>query len=167
MTSASVLRPLPVFADFPDHDLDVLTSIGRTLTFAVGSSIVEQGERALAAYLLLDGEVEVVRRGPGGTRNRLDVLTRGCVFGAVALLDGGARAATCRPLTESTVLEFAAADFQRLSEASTPLGARFMMVICRQLVRDLRATNHRIAELAGVATLSAEDVARSVGSGLL
>ena len=167
MISTAALRSIPAFADFPEHDLALLTGIGRTLKFEVGSAIVEQGERALAAYILLDGEVEVVRRLPDGARNRLDVPRRGGIFGAVALLDGGTRAASCRPLTESTVLEFAAADFQRLCEASTPLGARFMMVVCRQLVRDLRGTSHRISELAGVATLSAEEVARSVGSGLL
>jgi hypothetical protein len=41
------------------------------------------------------------------------------------------------------------------------------MLIARQLVRDLRSTNHRIAELAGLATLTPDDVASSVGGSLL
>lgn len=161
------LRSLELFAEFPDHDLDVLAGICRRLTFPADSAIIEQGERARAAYVLLSGEVEVVRRLPGGTRTRLGVLQRGAVFGSVALLDGGLRAAACRAASEATVLEIAAADFQRLCEASTPLGARFLMLVCRQLVRDLRNTNHRIAELAGLATLTPEDVASSVGGSLL
>ena len=167
MTLLSELRSLETFSEFPDHDIALLAGICRTLTFPAGSAIIEQGERGRAAYFLLNGEVEVVRRLPGGNRTRLGVLTRGAIFGGVALLDGGTRAASCRAETEARVLELSAADFQRLTEASTPLGARFLMLICRQLVRDLRSTNQRIAELAGVATLTAEDVAASVGGSLL
>jgi CRP-like cAMP-binding protein len=66
------------------------------------------------------------------------------------------------------VLEITGDDFQRLTEASTPLGARFLMLVCRQLVRDLRLTNQRIAELAGLTTLTADDVASSLsGSSLI
>ncbi len=161
------LRNLELFAEFPDHDLAVLAGICRRLQFPAGSSIIEQGERGRAAYVLLAGEVEVVRRLPGGTRTRLGVLTRGAVFGSVALLDGGLRAASCRSVGEVDVLEVSAADFQRMCEASTPLGTRFLMLVTRQLVRDLRTTNHRIAELAGLATLTPEDVASSVGGSLL
>jgi CRP-like cAMP-binding protein len=74
---------------------------------------------------------------------------------------------SCRAVTEARVLEITAEDFQRLTEASTPLGARFLMLVCRQLVRDLRSTNQRIAELAGLATLTAEDVAASIPGGSL
>ncbi|MSQ00714.1 MAG: cyclic nucleotide-binding domain-containing protein [Myxococcales bacterium] len=164
---ADQLRTLELFREFPDHDLDVLTNIARTLTFAPESTIIEQGERGRAAYVVLSGEVEVIRRLPGGTRTRLGVLQRGAVFGSVALLDGGQRAAICRAAGEVVVLEIASGDFQRLCAAATPLGTRFLMLVCRQLVRDLRTTNHRIAELAGLATLTAEAVASSVGGSLL
>ncbi len=166
MTAAD-LRGLPAFSEFPDHDLEVLVGICRVVSFPGGATIIEQGERGRAAYVLLEGEVEVERRLPGGTRTTLGALGRGAIFGSVALLDGGARAASCLARTDVSVLELAGSDFQRLCEASTPLGARFLMVIARQLVRDLRGTNHRIAELAGLATLTPDDVASSVGGSLL
>jgi CRP/FNR family transcriptional regulator, cyclic AMP receptor protein len=165
--TTSPLRELPDFAEFPDHDLALLDGICRTLVFPAGSTIIEQGERARAAYVLYDGSVDVVRRLPGGNRTSLGVLTRGAVFGGVALLDGGTRAVSCRAADEVRVLEITGEDFQRLTEASTPLGARFLMLVCRQLVRDLRLTNHRIAELAGLATLTPEDVAASLSGGSL
>ncbi len=165
--SPSPLRNLPDFAEFPDHDLALLDGICRTLVFPPESTIIEQAERARAAYVLYSGEVEVIRRLPGGNRTSLGLLSRGAIFGGIALLDGGTRAVSCRAVTEARVLEITAEDFQRLTEASTPLGARFLMLVCRQLVRDLRATNHRIAELAGLATLTAEDVAASIPGGSL
>lgn len=160
------LREVATFADFPDHDLAVLSGVGRTLVFPAGSAIIEQGERARAAYVLVTGEVEVVRRLPGGKRTRLGILQRGAIFGAVALLDGGTRAATCLAHTDTHVLELAADDFQRLVGATTPLGTRFLMVTCRQLVRDLRRTNSRIAELAGLSTLSPDDIASTLGGSI-
>lgn len=165
--SPSPLRNLPDFGEFPDHDLVLLDGICRTLVFPPESTIIEQAERARAAYVLYSGEVEVIRRLPGGNRIGLGLLTRGAIFGGIALLDGGTRAVSCRAVTEARVLEITAEDFQRLTEASTPLGARFLMLVCRQLVRDLRATNHRIAELAGLTTLTAEDVAASMPGGSL
>ena len=165
--STAELRTLEVFADFPDHDLSLLSGICRMLTFPAEAAIIEQGEKARAAFILLGGEVEVIRRLPGGNRTSLGALKRGAVFGAVGLLDGGPRAASCRAKSDCRVMELSGADFQRLSEASTPLGARFLMVVCRQLVRDLRATNVRIAELASLATLDPMDVAASVGGSLL
>jgi CRP-like cAMP-binding protein len=161
------LRDIPTFSEFPDHDLELLASIGRTLTFPAGSAIIEQGEKARAAYLLIQGDVEVLRRLPGGQRTRLGMLQRGAIFGAVALLDGGSRAATCLAHGEVRTMELAADDFQRLVAASTPLGTRFLMSICRQLVRDLRGTNGRIAELAGLATLRPEDIAITLGGSLI
>jgi CRP-like cAMP-binding protein len=164
----SPLRDLPAFAEFPDHDIALLDGICRTLVFPAGAAIIEQGERARAAYVLYEGEVEVIRRLPGGNRTGLGVLERGAVFGGIALLDGGTRAVTCRAVTEVRVLEITGDDFQRLTVASTPLGARFLMLVCRQLVRDLRLTNQRIAELAGLTTLTADDVASSLsGSSLI
>ncbi|MBM4369286.1 MAG: cyclic nucleotide-binding domain-containing protein [Deltaproteobacteria bacterium] len=164
---ATDLRQVPSLADFPDHDLEVLAGIGRSLVFPAGAAIIEQGERARAAYILLHGEVEVIRRLPGGQRTRLGVLQRGAIFGAVALIDGGLRAASCHAGTEVRVLELLGDDFQRLSNACTPLGARFLMAICRQLVRDLRGTNQRMAELAGLSTLAPEDIATSLGGSLI
>ncbi|MBM4391036.1 MAG: cyclic nucleotide-binding domain-containing protein [Deltaproteobacteria bacterium] len=165
--NAAELRHVASLADFPDHDLEVLAGIGRPLIFPAGAVIIEQDERARAAYLLLDGEVEVFRRLPGGQRPRLAVLERGAILGAVALIDGGPRAASCHAGTEARVLELLGDDFQRLSLANTPLGARFLMAICRQLVRDLRGTNRRMAELAGLASLAPEDIASSLGGSLI
>ena len=161
------LRGLDAFSEFPDHDLQVLAGICRVVDFPAEASIVEQGEKGRAAYVILQGEVEVVRRLPGGTRTTLGIIGRGAVFGSVALLDGGTRAASCRARTDARVVELGGSDFQRLCEASTPFGARFLMFVARQLVRDLRTTNHRIAELAGLATLTPDDVASSVGGSLL
>lgn len=165
--SFAELRAVHTLADFPDHDLEVLAGIGRILGFAPGSVIIEQGEKPRAAYILLRGDVDVVRRQTGGSRTRLGVLTPGAIFGAVALLDGGARAASCLAAGEVRVLELSGEDFQRLTSAATPLGARFLMAVCRQLVRDLRATNARMAELAGLATLNPADIASTLGGSLI
>ncbi len=163
----SPLRQLPDFAEFPDHDLALLDGICRTLVFPPDSVIIEQDERARAAYVLYSGQVDITRRLPGGKRTSLGLVAPGAIFGGIALLDGGTRAVSCRAVTEAKVLEITAADFSRLTEASTPLGARFLMLVCRQLVRDLRQTNQRIAELAGLAPLTASDVAASIPGGSL
>lgn len=157
------LAAVPVFADFPEHDLRLVAGIVRALDFAPGTVLIEQGEKPRAAYVLLAGEVEVLRRLPGGARTRLAVLPPGTMFGTVSLLDGGPRAASCAAVGPVRVAEFSADDFQRLASASTPLGVRFLQAVARQLIRDIRATNARVTELVSLGRIAPDDLASSLG----
>lgn len=160
-----LLGQVPMLRDFPAHDISVIAGVTRLLEFTDGTPIIEQGEKPRAAYILLDGQVEVVRRLPGGGRTRLCVLEPGVLFGTVALIDGGNRSAGCVALGHVRVAELSADDFQRLSAAATPLGTRFQLAVVRQLIRDLRGTNSRIAELASFGSVGAEELSSTL-SGL-
>src|SRR5512143_2607660 len=56
------LRRIPFFADLPDSDLDWLSTRAEPMEIASGADLIREGEPGDAAYIVLDGEFEVVKR---------------------------------------------------------------------------------------------------------
>jgi CRP-like cAMP-binding protein len=160
-----LLGKVPMLKDFPMNDLAVLAGIAQLAEFDDGQVVLEQGERPRAAYLLINGNIEVKRRLPGGGSARICTLPEGSMFGTVALVDGLPRAASCTARGWTRVAEFQADDFRRLMNSTSPLGIRFQLAVVRQIIRDMRTTTKRLAELASVTTVDAEDLASTL-SGL-
>ncbi len=83
--------------------------------FPPGVTILEQGEPANSLYLVLTGEVDVVREADDGSRQWLARLGPGEFFGEVAVASGGVRTAdvvavdavTCLVLSPSAPTAFA------------------------------------------------------------
>lgn len=160
-----LLGKVPMLKDFPANDLAVLGGIAQLVEFNDGQVILEQGERPRAAYLLLNGGIEVRRRLPGAGSARICFLPEGAIFGTVALIDGLPRAASCVARGWTRVAEFQGEDFRRLLNSTSPLGIRFQLAVVRQVMRDIRVTTQRLAELASVTSVGADDLASTL-SGL-
>ncbi|MCP4042668.1 MAG: ATP-binding cassette domain-containing protein [Gammaproteobacteria bacterium] len=81
-----------------DRELDGITEHTDIQVYPPGDVIIRQGEIATAFYVLVRGEVEVVRTDPNGKEERLAILSkRGDYFGEIGLLQNNAlRAATVR-----------------------------------------------------------------------
>jgi cytochrome P450/CRP-like cAMP-binding protein len=80
------------------------SEVGRLLgklevaSYAPGAVIVREGDPAAQMFVLVEGEVEVTRQGPGGQATVLARLGPGRYFGEVGLLISGRRTATVRCL---------------------------------------------------------------------
>ena len=68
-----------------------------------GSIIVKQGDSGNLMYIILKGEVEVIRE-DGGEQVILSTLTKGDIFGEMALFSGQPRSATIRSKGETRIL---------------------------------------------------------------
>lgn len=91
-----------------DGDIEALLEVGHEVFFAPGESIFDTGDKADAMYVVLDGEAQV---DVGGRSHR---LTRGTVFGEMALVAPGRRMATVRAVEPLHVLKVDADDFRSL-----------------------------------------------------
>jgi hypothetical protein len=69
-------------------------------TYAPGDEIVRQGEEGLSLFVILDGEVQVVRASGSGEEVEIARIGAGGFFGEMTVLDGLPRSATVRALTE-------------------------------------------------------------------
>lgn len=98
--------------------------------------IVTEGEEGDAAYLVVEGAVAVSRGG-----HTLELMRAGQMFGLVALLDRGPRAATCTTAGPARLLRLSAQDFDALYSRGNRFAFHIVDHVARQLVAHLRQAN--------------------------
>jgi CRP-like cAMP-binding protein len=140
---AAFLRSLACFADLGPGDIDALVAALLVQTHVAGHVFVREGERADSVYLIVSGEVSVGRSRDGKWED-LNRLSKGDLFGLVALVDAGPRSATCRAATPAVVGSMPRNVFSLLFNAHAPIALAFQRGLCAQLARDFRGLDRQI-----------------------
>ena len=60
------LQQIPMFRDLDASKLKLMAFAGQRITCRKGDLLFEEGDPPDAVYIILDGEVDVVRTGPAG-----------------------------------------------------------------------------------------------------
>ncbi len=101
--------------------------------FEAKEVIFRQGDRGDRLYILVDGEVEVVKEGPGDGEEILARLGPGECFGEMALVSDNARMATARSATAVNLLTVDRVGFHDLFSHHPPLRQVFQRLINERL----------------------------------
>src|SRR5438132_12815589 len=87
------LQKSVVFAGFSSGALARIAASGSVMAVNAGDALCQRGDPGDAAWVVLEGELEVRATSAGGRHVRLAVLGAGEVAGEMAVLDGGPRSA--------------------------------------------------------------------------
>lgn len=119
-----------------------------TRAYEAGQYVFPQGDPGRSMYLLAKGSADVVIPVPEEDRERrLATLTRGTLFGEMALLDGLPRAAGVRAVEPLETFELTHETFERLSRDHPAIAMKIQASIGRILGSRLRGANRLILEL--------------------
>jgi CRP-like cAMP-binding protein len=164
MTSVRPISPAPVHrSDLPPITPDKLGEIGlfgalsgEVLTYLSkslkqiasmpGEVIFREGDLAHEMFVLLDGEVEVVKKSRAGREHRVALLGPSDCFGEMSLVDMQPRSATVRAIAPSRLLRVASEDMDALYRHDLKSYALVTLNIARDLSRRLRVTDGILAE---------------------
>ncbi len=130
------LKGFRLFQGLPDEMLQEIAEAGEVVKEAGGRRLFTQGDPALAAFFLLDGEVVVWRMDPGGREIFRRTVRAGQAFGFRSLLKGDVRLSTAETVRPSTLLRLPASDFARLQAKYPEIVERLLRP---DIVRRLRA----------------------------
>jgi CRP-like cAMP-binding protein len=131
------IASVPLFSELEESDLKRMGKVVVPRTFAKGSKIVNEGEQAVAFYIILKGKVEVQK---GGTP--LATLGPGEAFGQYALLDGYPRSSSVVALEDTECLVMTRWDF--MAELNTnPSIALAMLPVLSKTIRRLEGEDVR------------------------
>ncbi|MDX5151905.1 MAG: cyclic nucleotide-binding domain-containing protein [Acidiferrobacterales bacterium] len=145
MTLSEFLQANPLFDSFSRPEIETLEKAMSTSRYPDGHLFVKEGKKGDACYLILEGEVSVTRESKAERgAEQVRMMGPGEMFGLIALIDHGKRAATCKAVGEVTAASLPPTAFDLLFQSDAPIAHHFQFVIARQLARDLRAYNHAL-----------------------
>ena len=121
-----------VFRGLPSREVDTLAARLDSANVAAGEVVVRQGAPADKFFIIVDGELEVVREGPQGSEV-VASLKRGQFFGEVAILRDMPRTATVRAVTPAVLLTMDRDVFRSLVAQSLATTEDFDRVIRERL----------------------------------
>ncbi len=137
------LHPLRGLAE---ADLARLSSVAPARVWKHKALLCHEGDHADSCFLVVAGEVDVVKA-MRGKRRRLATLPPGSLVGQAALVDRAPRSAILRARGTVVAFELHRSTFERLLAQANPLALRFQEEIAIAGIRQLRSANKRLSQL--------------------
>lgn len=138
------LRRLPLFAEFPEEQLQWFAAQTLLQRYRRGDVIFTRGDRGDRAFVILAGTVDLVLESADGRELILSRLGPGEHFGEMALVDGGTRSATARAAAPVQLVVMLRDTLMR-ALAEEPDLSWYMI---RSLVQRLRAADEKLEAFA-------------------
>ena len=123
-----VVRKVRLFADLDAREVERIALAFKERSFKAGETVIREGSAGAAFYIIESGEVSVTIGGdPRAT------LRPGDYFGEIALIDEGARIATCTAVTDLATWGLTLWEFKPLVEENGAIGWKLLQTLAREL----------------------------------
>jgi len=136
------LRNIPMFAKLDSSKLKLLAFTSEMVNYTDGDTIFYQGESADCAYVIMDGDVDVISETESGPIVAT-TLRQNQLFGEMALLNNVPRVATMKANGDLVVMKITADMFLKLISENSDVSLGVM----RQLSAKLAMSHHHVSEL--------------------
>ena len=141
------LRNIGLFGALSDDVLEYLSTLLSVETPPAGATLFREGEDANAMFVVINGEVEVLKKSKRTVEARVAVLGPGDWFGEMSIVDIQPRSATVRALAPSRLLRVTSADLDALYRHDLRSYAIIILNLARELSRRLRVADGILADL--------------------
>ncbi len=133
------LRRIPLFSNLEPSKLKLLAFTSERLTFAKDQTVFRQGDMGDAAYIVLDGQADVLIGTPSGPR-KVATIGKHSILGEIAVLCDVPRTATVVAVDKLVTLKVSKDLFLRMVTEFPQMAVEIM----RELARRLDRTNQQL-----------------------
>ena len=133
-----LLRNIPLFANIESSKLKLLAFTSERLAFRPGEELCKEGEVGDSAFIIVDGQADVIVDTPQGAQVVAQVGKNDFV-GEIAILCDMPRTATVRAHTDVTTLSISKDLFLRLITEFPQIAVEIMRVLAQRLERTTKA----------------------------
>lgn len=123
------LARAPLFSELSKKELTQLARLSDDMEVEAGRVLCREGKTGQEFFVIVDGEVEVTRKGKPVKRRGGDDF-----FGEIALLEDIPRTATVKAKTPLRLFVLTSRDFRRLVQSSPSVERKVMRSLARRLV---------------------------------
>ena len=142
------LREIGLFGALSDDVLRTLAIQLKRTRVAPGTAVFTEGDSAREMFVVLDGEVEVMKNSRRGRPQRVAVLGPNDSLGEMSIIDVQPRSATVRAVAPTLLLRISTEDLDALYRHDLKAYALITLNIARELSRRLRVTDGILADIA-------------------
>ncbi len=134
-----LLRKIPLFAKIEPAKLKLLAFTSERLSFADGQELFHQGDAGDKAFIIVEGEAEVLVDSPGGEL-KVATLAENDLVGEIAILIDVPRTATVRAASALTTLAISKERFFEMIAEFPEMAVEIM----RELAHRLEKTTNQL-----------------------
>jgi CRP-like cAMP-binding protein len=127
-----VLRQIPLFANIDPVKLKLMAFASQRVTFKAGQSLFEHGDEGDAAYIIVEGDADILVDTPAGPLTVAKV-EKNDIVGEIAILCDVPRTATVMATSELTTLRITKDLFFRMVTDFPEMGVEVMRVLAHRL----------------------------------
>lgn len=140
----TILKTVPLFAQFSDHQLAALFPAIQHRSYPRHSFLMRAGEKTDALYILLSGRAKVVIDDGDGREVTLHIIGPSEFFGEMSLIDDKPRSANVEAIEQCEALYISKAAFMDVLKGNFDVA----MLMLRGVIAKLREADRKIASLA-------------------
>jgi serine phosphatase RsbU (regulator of sigma subunit) len=140
-------------AGLDDDTLKLLRQVAKRVEYPPNTTLCHQGEVEHVFYVVVKGNVAVIRKLEGGEERILNMVGKNGYFGEMGLIDDSPRAANCVTITPTTVLEVTEEAFDSFVKNSPPMANLLLQRILsnarnldRMYIEDLQTKNEALEQ---------------------
>ncbi|MCK5097961.1 MAG: cyclic nucleotide-binding domain-containing protein, partial [Desulfobacteraceae bacterium] len=137
-----LLKEIEIFSGLSPAELAAIATVTKQLDYPGDQTVIKQNDVGETVFLVIDGEVEVIKELTDGNKMKIAIIGAGDSFGEMALLEDEPRSATIRTTKPSRFLIIHQQEFKE-TVMEYP---RIALKICKVLSRRLRHLHSRVQD---------------------
>jgi CRP-like cAMP-binding protein len=141
----SSLIDIPIFSRIDRADIDDLPEICDLLSYEPGEKIILEGSVSSSLFILLSGDVDIIKKGHQREEILLATLSNGTTFGETSIFKNEPSTASVKARSLSLIMAMSREKFSEYINTHPKAGLVMMTYIVFGLLEKLRSSNEQIA----------------------
>ncbi len=133
------LRGIQIFEDLSVGEMAAIASVTEEMVCLPGEDVIREGEAGETMYMIISGQVSVIKNKGEGEEIELDRIKPGDYFGEMALFEDQVRSATIRTVEKTGLLVLHKREFEEIVREYPQIALH----ICKVLSQRLRKLHNR------------------------
>jgi CRP/FNR family transcriptional regulator, cyclic AMP receptor protein len=136
---------IPLFHGIDEQQRERLLKFALVEEFEPGRTLFSEGSAlGQIMYVVLSGEVDILKRDEKSQQVHLATLTRNAFFGEMSLFEQEKRSATAKVKTTARLLVLTKSNFDRMMMSDPGIANKMLLAFIRTLVDRLRSTSDQV-----------------------
>ncbi|MBS2031655.1 MAG: cyclic nucleotide-binding domain-containing protein [Deltaproteobacteria bacterium] len=130
-----------------DAEIRTIHALSEEVRAVAGQALFREGDAGDALFLVLSGELEVLKRDREGKDRPIATVTTGAVLGEMSLVQQSARSATVSASSDAVLLKIPAPRFQGLLGQDAVAALKVVRNVAKVLSQRLARLDQRVVDL--------------------